>query len=160
MKITVACIGKLKEAYWREGVLEYQKRFKRYGELEILEFPDEKTKEHASEQEEELIRKKEGKPLCSYLDSQNAYVIALVIKGKRMDSDAFSRMLGNLFSEGYSHVVFLIGGSLGLSGELMRRADLMLSFSDFTFPHQMMRVILSEQLYRAMRILHHEPYHK
>lgn len=160
MKITIVSVGKLKETYWREALSEYRKRFSRYGELEILEFPDEKTPDHASVHEEELIRDREGTPILKYLDSQNAYVIALVINGKRLDSVAFAEKLGKLFSEGQNHVIFLIGGSLGLSGEVCARADFSLSFSDFTFPHQMMRVILSEQLYRAMRILHNEPYHK
>ncbi len=160
MRITVACIGKLKEVYWKEALSEYRKRFLRYGELEILEFPDEKTPENASAHEEDLIREKEGKPLLKYLETQSAYVIALVISGKRFDSVTFANKLGSLFSEGWSHVIFLIGGSLGLSNEVICCADLALSFSDFTFPHQMMRVILSEQLYRAMRILHNEPYHK
>ena len=160
MKITIAAIGALKEDYWKDALKEYRKRISRYGELELLEFPDEKTPAKESEAEEEKIRNKEGKALLKLLNDRDAYVIALVIKGERMDSLTFSRKIASLFSEGINRIIFLIGGSLGLSEEVISRSDLRLSFSDFTFPHQMMRVILAEQLYRAMRIMHHEPYHK
>ncbi len=160
MRITIAAIGRLKEAYWQDSVREYQKRMSRYAKFEIVEFPDEKAPEGISEKEAAEILFKEGERLLHFLEGNDGYVIALQIQGKRMDSESFAEFLRLQFLKGERHVIFLIGGSLGLSEEVLRRADLSLSFSDFTFPHQLMRVILCEQICRAMRIMRGEPYHK
>lgn len=160
MRFTILAIGKLKEKYFADAVREYEKRLSRYGKIEILEFPDEKTTEGASEAEERLVRDKEAEKVLKYLDDHAGYVIALAIAGERFDSVAFAERLAGLMNQGKSQIFFLIGGSTGLSETLLKRADLWLSFSDFTFPHQLMRVILLEQLYRAMRIIKKEPYHK
>ncbi len=159
MNIKMICVGKCKESFFREAVAEYAKRLSRYCKFQILEVADEKTPDQASEQEETLIRHKEAERILKAVRGDD-YVIALAILGKRMDSVGFSEYLGALMSAGRSNVVFVIGGSLGLSDDVLSRADWQLSFSDMTFPHQLMRVILAEQIYRAFRIMNHEPYHK
>ncbi|MGN0361993.1 MAG: 23S rRNA (pseudouridine(1915)-N(3))-methyltransferase RlmH [Bilifractor sp.] len=159
MKITIACVGKIKEKYLQEGIQEYSKRLNRYCNLQILEVPDEKTPEGASALEEAAIREKEGERLLRVLPA-NAYVIALAIEGDAPDSIQLSERISALTVRGISHIVFVIGGSLGLSGQVLQKADWKLSFSRMTFPHQLMRMILLEQIYRSFRILHHEPYHK
>ncbi len=159
MKITILAVGKIKESFYREAVMEFQKRLSRYVKLEILETPDEKTPEQALERENDRIREREGERLLKLM-REDAYVIALAIKGTMMDSPAFAEKIRVLGVNGASHVIFVIGGSLGLSEAVLRRADMQLSFSKMTFPHQMMRVILMEQIYRGYRIIHHEPYHK
>lgn len=159
MKITVMAVGKIKESFYREAVAEFQKRLSRYVKLEIIETADEKTPEDASELENSRIRKLEGERLLKNIRA-DAYVIALAIKGKMFDSVELSEKLRMLGVNGASHIVFVIGGSLGLSEEVLKRADMQLSFSKMTFPHQLMRVILLEQIYRSYRIMNHEPYHK
>lgn len=159
MKITILCVGKIKESFYREAVEEYAKRLSRYCKLEILETADEKTPEGASPLLEEQIRQREGERLLEKI-RPDAFVITLEIGGKRCSSEAFAAYLDRCFTGGKSHLVFVIGGSLGLSREVRERSDCALSFSDLTFPHQLMRVILCEQIYRAFRILHGEPYHK
>lgn len=159
MKITVLTVGKIKEVFYIEAVKEYAKRLGRYCKLELIEVSDEKTPDNASEHEEELIRKKEGDRLRKYI-KEEAYVIALAIEGKQMSSEMFSEKLHELGLHGESHIIFLIGGSIGLEKELLQEADFLLSFSKMTFPHQLMRVILLEQIYRGYRIMNHEPYHK
>lgn len=159
MKITLVTVGKLKERYWTDAVLEYSKRLSRYCRLEILQVADEKTPDHASEALEEQIKEKEGKRILSLLPD-DAYVIALAVEGTMMDSEKLSAMIGRLGVNGTSQIVFVIGGSLGLSGQVLERADFQLSFSKMTFPHQLMRIILLEQIYRSYRILNHQPYHK
>ncbi|MEE8885579.1 MAG: 23S rRNA (pseudouridine(1915)-N(3))-methyltransferase RlmH [Eubacteriales bacterium] len=159
MKITIACVGKVKEKYLRDGIAEYAKRIGRYCSLDWYEVADEKTPENASAAEEKLIKQKEGERLLRGIPDQ-AYAIALCIDGKMPDSVELSEKLGDLMVRGTSHIVFIIGGSLGLSDEVLRRADYRLSFSRMTFPHQLMRMILTEQIYRSFRILNHEPYHK
>ena len=159
MNITVLCVGKLKEAYYRDAVSEYAKRLSRYASFRIAEVDDEKTDEAASEKEAALVKAKEGERLLKQIP-EKAYVIALAIEGKAYDSVELAGRLGALMSAGRSDLVFVIGGSLGLSEKVLSRADEKWSFSRLTFPHQLMRVILSEQLYRAFRILHREPYHK
>lgn len=160
MTFTILTIGKSKERWWNEASAEYIKRLKRYANIELYEFADEKTPENASPSEEEQIRKKEGERVLKFLDHYKGYLIALAIEGKKMDSPGLSAYLDRLMTEGQSRIAFLIGGSLGLSEELLKRADALLSFSDMTFPHQMMKVILLEQLYRSRRISCGEPYHK
>ena len=160
MKITILCVGKIKEKYFRDAIPEYEKRLGRYCKLEIVEVADEKTPDGASEAEEQQIRRKEGERLLKYLEGKNCYVIALAIDGKMLDSVALSEKVSDLMVKGNSHIVLVIGGSLGIADEVLKRADEKISFSKMTFPHQLMRVILLEQLYRSYRIINHEPYHK
>lgn len=159
MKITILAVGKIKEAFYRDAIAEYVKRLGRYAKLEILETPDEKTPDDASETETKRILELEGERLLKHIRA-DAYVIALVIQGKMLDSVELSEKIRQLGVGGTSHIQFVIGGSLGLSEAVRKRADLQLSFSKMTFPHQLMRVILLEQVYRSFRILQHEPYHK
>ena len=159
MKITILAVGKIKESFYRDAVAEYKKRLGRYVRLEIMEFPDEKIPEHASRAEECRIKEKECARMAKYLQP-DAYVAALAIEGTAPDSLQLAEQIRLLGVNGVSHMIFIIGGSLGLSEEILRRADLRLSFSRMTFPHQLMRVILLEQLYRSCRIISNEPYHK
>ena len=159
MKITCVVVGKIKEKYFTDAIKEYSKRLSRYCKLEIVELADEKTPEGASEAEEVAIREKEGERILKAL-KDDAYVIALAIEGKMLDSVELSQKIDRLGVSGTSHIAFVIGGSLGLAPAVMKRADYALSFSRMTFPHQLMRVVLLEQLYRSYRILKNEPYHK
>lgn len=159
MRITLIAVGKIKEKFFGEAVKEYQKRLGRYCKLDIVEVPDEKTPDGAGEALENQIKEKEGQRILARV-REDSYVIALAIQGKMMDSEELAGKLGRLSVDGISQIVFVIGGSLGLSRQVLDRADLQLSFSRMTFPHQLMRVILLEQVYRAYRILNHQPYHK
>ena len=159
MKITIVCVGKIKEKYFTMAIDEYSKRLSRYCKLNIIEVPDEKTPDQASEAEELQIKKKEGERILSNIKDQ-AYVIALAIQGKMLDSVELAKKIESLGTYGDSQIVFVIGGSLGLSDEVLARANMKLSFSPMTFPHQLMRVVLLEQVYRAYRINCGEPYHK
>lgn len=159
MKITILTVGKLKEKFFTEAVAEYCKRLSKYCKLEILEVADEKTPEKASTAEEEQIKEREGARLLKQI-SEAAYVLALAIDGAQIDSISFSKKIENLGMTGKSHLIFLIGGSLGLADSVLLRADEKISFSKMTFPHQLMRVILLEQIYRGYRIMKGEPYHK
>lgn len=159
MRITILCVGKIKEKFMRDAITEYHKRLSRYTKIEVIEVSDEKTPDNASEKEEIQIREKEGERLLKHV-REDDYVIALAIDGKQYDSVEFSNKLKNYEVYGTSHVVFVIGGSLGLSNAVLKKAKEKISFSKMTFPHQLMRVILSEQIYRAYRIMKNEPYHK
>ena len=159
MKITVIGVGKVKERFFEEAIKEYQKRLGRYCRLEIIQVGDEKTPDGAGLAMEDQIREREGQRILSHI-KDGAFVIALAIEGKMLDSEELAKKIENLGVKGTSHVIFIIGGSLGLSAQVMARADYHLSFSKMTFPHQLMRVILLEQIYRSCRILNHEPYHK
>lgn len=159
MRITILCVGKIKEKFYRDAIAEYEKRLSRYCKFEIIEVADEKTPDHASDTEETMIKNKEADRMEKYL-KDSAYVIALAIDGKQLDSVQLAGKLESLGTSGTSHIIFVIGGSLGLSDRILNRADYKLSFSKMTFPHQLMRVILSEQIYRSYRIMNHEPYHK
>lgn len=159
MKITVLTVGKVKEKFYRQAIEEFEKRLSRYCKLEIIEVQDEKTPDRASEMEEMQIKEKEGQRLLKYI-KEDAWVCALAIEGKMLDSVELSQKMEQLGIGGTSHMIFVIGGSLGLTEEVLRRADFKLSFSKMTFPHQLMRVILLEQIYRAYRIMQGEPYHK
>lgn len=159
MKITVLAVGKIKEKYFTGAIEEYAKRLSRYCRLEILEVPDEKTPDGAGEMLELQIREKEGLRLLQKIPD-HAFVVALAIEGKALDSEELAARMERWNVDGISHVVFVIGGSLGLSPSVLERADYKLSFSRMTFPHQLMRVILLEQVYRSFRIRNHEPYHK
>lgn len=159
MKITVLAVGKVKEKFYRDALAEYAKRLGRYCKLSIVEVEDEKTEENVSESQIAAVTEKEGKRLLRYM-TPDAWCIALAIDGKKLDSVAFSEKIGKLGVSGKSHIIFVIGGSLGLCDEVLRTADEKISFSDMTFPHQLMRVILLEQIYRGYRIANNEPYHK
>lgn len=159
MKITIVCVGKIKEKFYRDALAEYTKRLSRYCSLSITEVADEKTKEQASDVECAIIKDREGERILKSI-REDGYVIALAIDGKNLDSVDLSKKIENLALTGKSNLYFVIGGSLGLSDEVMKRADYKLSFSRMTFPHQLMRVILLEQIYRSYRIINHEPYHK
>ena len=159
MKITLIAVGKIKERYFEDAIREYSKRLSRYCRLEIIQVADEKTPDGASEALEEQIKEKEGRRILDQI-REGAYVIALAVEGKQLDSLELAARMERLAVEGKSQLVFLIGGSLGLSKEVMRRADFALSFSAMTFPHQLMGVILLEQIYRSFRIRAGEPYHK
>ena len=159
MKITILCVGKVKEKFYRDAIGEYQKRLRRYCKLEIVEVTDEKTPDGASETVENQIKEKEGNRILSKIREED-YVIALAIDGKMQDSVELSKNIQQLGVRGKSSIVFVIGGSLGLSKAVLKRANEKLSFSKMTFPHQLMRVILLEQVYRSYRIMNGEPYHK
>ncbi len=159
MKITVICVGKVKEKFYRDAIGEYVKRLRRYCNLTIIEVEDEKTIENASVQVIEQIKDKEGQRILKHI-RDNDYVCTLEIKGKEYDSLELSKKIETLGVSGTSSICFVIGGSLGLSKEVCNRSDMALSFSKMTFPHQLMRVILLEQIYRSYRIMCHEPYHK
>lgn len=159
MKITIITVGKIKEKYLKDAIAEYSKRLSRYCKLEILEVADEKTPDGASEIVEENIREKEGERILKLI-KEDAYVITLEINGKMLTSEELADRIETLGIQGKSHLVFVIGGSIGLGREVLRRSDYALSFSKMTFPHQLMRVILLEQIYRSYRIINREPYHK
>ncbi|WP_195972759.1 23S rRNA (pseudouridine(1915)-N(3))-methyltransferase RlmH [Clostridium thermobutyricum] len=159
MNITLITVGKLKEKYLKQAIDEYSKRLSRYCKLEIIELNDEKTPDNASEKEEQLIKEKEGKQILSKI-KENAFVIAMDLGGKNLTSEEFSKFIEQNGVMGNSNIVFLIGGSLGLSDEVKKRANYKLCFSNMTFPHQLFRVMLLEQIYRGFRIMKNEPYHK
>ena len=159
MKITLVTVGKIKEKYLEQAIAEYSKRLARYCKLEILQVADEKTPEGASAAVEEQIKEKEGERILSQV-REGSFVIALAIGGKMMSSEERAQKMDRLAVEGTSQITFIIGGSLGLSRKVLERADFLLSFSKMTFPHQLMRVILLEQIYRSYRIITGQPYHK
>ena len=159
MKITVITVGKIKEKYLRDAIAEYAKRLSRYCKLEIIEVADEKTPDQASETVEEQIRDKEGERILKCI-RDDMYVITLEIGGKMLSSEELADKINMLGIRGQSSVAFVIGGSIGLGREVLKRSDYALSFSKMTFPHQLMRVILLEQVYRSYRIINGEPYHK
>ena len=159
MKITVITVGKIKEKYLRDAIAEYTKRLSRYCKLEIIEVADEKTPDQAGETVEEQIRDKEGERILKHI-RDDMYVITLEIGGKMVSSEELADKINMLGIRGQSSVAFVIGGSIGLGREVLKRSDYALSFSKMTFPHQLMRVILLEQVYRSYRIINGEPYHK
>ena len=159
MKITVITVGKIKEKYLEDAIAEYSKRLSRYCKLEIIQVADEKTPDRASEVVETQIKDKEGERILSHI-KDTAYVVALAIEGKMISSEELAELIDGLGVRGESHIQFVIGGSLGLSKKVLERADYKLSFSRMTFPHQLMRVILLEQIYRSYRIVNGEPYQK
>lgn len=159
MRITILTVGKIKEKYLRDAIAEYTKRLSKYCKLEMIEVADEKTPDTASQTVEEGIRNKEGQRILKYI-KDDMYVITLEIRGKMLTSEEMAEKIKNLGIQGKSSVAFVIGGSIGLGKEVLKRADFSLSFSKMTFPHQLMRVILLEQIYRSFRINSKEPYHK
>ena len=159
MKITLVTVGKIKERYFEDAIKEYSKRLGRYCRLDIIQVQDEKTPDGAGEAMERQIKDKEGQRILSNI-KDGAYVIALAIEGRMLSSEELASRLQKLGVDGISNIVFVIGGSLGLSKKVLERADYKLSFSRMTFPHQLMRVVLLEQIYRSYRIISGEPYHK
>ena len=159
MKITLITVGKIKEKYLKDAIADYSKRLSRYCILEIVEVGVEKTPDNASDTVEDAIRDKEGERILKYI-KEDAYVITLEIAGKMLTSEEMAEKIEKLGVQGTSHIIFIIGGSIGLGREILKRSDYALSFSKMTFPHQLMRVILLEQIYRSYRIMNHEPYHK
>ena len=159
MKITLITVGKIKEKYLKDAIAEYTKRLSKYCKLEIIEVPDEKTPDQASEVVEEGIRSKEGEKILRYI-KDDMYVITLEIAGRMLTSEELAEKIEKLSIQGKSSIAFVIGGSIGLGQEVLKRSDYALSFSKMTFPHQLMRVILLEQVYRSYRIINGEPYHK
>jgi 23S rRNA (pseudouridine1915-N3)-methyltransferase len=159
MNITVISVGKLKEKYLKEAIQEYSIRLTKYCKLDIIEVPDEKAPENMSAAEEGIVKFKEGQTILKNI-KDDTYVIALAIQGKQLSSEKFAELISGLGLRGKSNIAFVIGGSLGLSEEVLKRADYHLSFSAMTFPHQVMRMILLEQVYRGFRIIKGEPYHK
>ena len=159
MRINIVCVGKIKEKYLKLGIDEFKKRLSKYCKLEIIELEDEKAPENLSDKEMLMIKEKEGKKILSKI-KDNSYVIALAIDGKNLSSEELAETINKLGVRGISNITFVIGGSLGISDEVLSIADYKLSFSKMTFPHQLMRLILLEQVYRAYRINNGEPYHK
>ena len=157
--IKLLCVGRIKEKFMKEGLDEYLKRLSRYAKVEIVEVQDEKTVDGASDAENEAVKIKEGERLLSHI-KEDEHVCALAIDGKMYDSVGLAEHLDSLYLSGVSDITFVIGGSLGLSDAVLKRADEKLSFSKLTFPHQLMRLIFLEQLYRTFRIQRKEPYHK
>lgn len=159
MNIKIIGVGKLKEKYLVQAMQEYLKRLQAYAKVEIIELADEKAPENLSESQMTQIKDKEGQRILAKIKDQE-YVIALAIEGKNPSSEDFAEQIENLGIQGKSQIVFVIGGSLGLSSAVMQRSNAQISFGKMTFPHQLMRVMLTEQIYRAFRIIHHQPYHK
>lgn len=159
MKISIITVGKIKEKYLKDAIAEYSKRLGKYCKLEIIEVADEKTPDAASETVEDAIRAKEGERIMKYV-RDDAYVITLEIAGTQLTSEGLAGKIEQLGIQGKSHITFIIGGSIGLGKQVLARSDYALSFSKMTFSHQLMRVILLEQIYRSYRIISGEPYHK
>lgn len=159
MQITIVCVGKVKEQFYRDACAEYAKRLSRYCKFNIIEVADEMTPDNASDVQVQAILKKEGDRILAKIPD-GAHVFTLEIKGRRYSSEALAGRIKDITVAGKSHIVFVIGGSLGLHADVTAKADEHLSFSDMTFPHQLMRVILAEQIYRCFRINNNEPYHK
>lgn len=159
MKVTLITVGKIKEKYFRDAIEEYVKRLSKYCKLELIEVADEKIPDKLSPVEETAIKEKEADRILKYI-REDAFVYTLEILGEKADSVSFAKQIENIGINGKSHIQFVIGGSLGLHESVSKRADRKLSFSDMTFPHQLMRVLLLEQIYRAYRIIYREPYHK
>lgn len=159
MKVKLITVGKLKEKYLKEGVAEYVKRLGRFAKIEQIELVDEKTPDNASQTENQKILSKEAERILAKI-SDREYVIALAIEGEQFPSEKFSRLLSEVTLKGFSDITFVIGGSLGLSSEVKKRANLLMSFGLLTLPHQLMRLVLVEQIYRAFMIQQGSPYHK
>lgn len=159
MKVKLITVGKLKEKYLKDGISEYVKRLGRFTKFESIELPDEKTPDNASESENKLILEKEGRRILSKVGDRD-YVIALAIEGKQFPSEQFAKEIEQATLKGHSEITFIIGGSLGLSLEVKKRANQLMSFGLLTIPHQLMRLVLVEQIYRAFMIQQGSPYHK
>lgn len=159
MKITIISVGKLKEKYLKAGISEYSKRLKSYTKLDIIEVNDEPAAKNLSQKDIEQVKEIEGKKILNKIPDRTE-VIALDLKGKELTSEKFAKYINDTTIYGKSHIVYIIGGSNGLSSEVLERSDLRISFGKLTYPHQLMRLILIEQIYRSFKILNNEPYHK
>lgn len=159
MNINIIAVGKIKEKYIQEGIKEFSKRLSRYCNLKIIEVDDEKAPENLSDKEIEVVKQKEGLKILSKIP-QNSLIISLEIQGMEVSSEELSKKMEDTMISGINDITFIIGGSLGLSDEVRSKSDAKLSFSKMTFPHQLMRLILLEQIYRGWRIMKGEPYHK
>lgn len=159
MKIKIICVGKIKEKYLKDGIAEYQKRLSRFTQFEIIELADEKTPEKASQAENEKIMEKEANRILSKIGNRD-YVIALAIEGKQYASEEFSQFVTDITIQGFSDITFIIGGSLGLHSKIKQKAHALISFGRLTLPHQLMRLVLTEQIYRSFMIQEGSPYHK
>lgn len=159
MNITIVSVGKLKEKYLKMGIDEYVKRLSGYAKMDLVEVPDEKAPEQLSEAEMDIVKKKEGERILAKI-SPDAYVIALAINGKMKTSEQMAADIESLMTYGKSKIAFVIGGSLGLHEDVIKRADEQQSFGKMTLPHQLMKLVLVEQIYRSFRIMKGEPYHK
>ena len=159
MNIRIIAVGKIKEKYIQDGIKEFSKRLSRYCMLDIIEIDDQKAPENLSEKEMKIVKTKEGEKILTKIP-QNSFIISLEIEGKQISSEDLSKKIEDLMIAGINDIIFIIGGSLGLSQEAKNRANYRLSFSKMTFPHQLMRLILLEQIYRGFRIMKGEPYHK
>ena len=159
MKVKIIAVGKLKEKYLKDGIAEYRKRMSRFTKFEMIELPDEQTPDKASEAQNQQIMEKEGDRILAKL-SERDYVIILAIEGEMLSSEAFSQVISDATVRVYSSIAFVIGGSLGLADKVKQKANLKLSFGKMTLPHQLMRLVLSEQIYRAFMIQQGSPYHK
>ncbi len=159
MNIAIVSVGKLKEKYLKMGIEEYSKRLGSYAKIDLIEVPDEKAPENLSDADMEIVKKKEGERILAKIGS-DTYVIALAIEGKMKSSEQLADDIQSLMTYGRSKIAFVIGGSLGLHEDVMKRSDEKLSFSKMTLPHQLMKLVLVEQIYRAFRIIKNEPYHK
>lgn len=159
MKITIIGPGKLKEKYLKDGISEFSKRLTPYTKLEIIEVKDEKCPENLSHADMEIVKKKEAESILSKVDD-SSYIVTLELEGKQLTSEELSKKIESITINGYSHITFIIGGSLGLHQSVRERSHFKLCFSKMTFPHQLMKLILIEQIYRSFRIMRNEPYHK
>lgn len=159
MNINIIAVGKIKEKYIQEGIKEFSKRLSRYCKLNIIEIEDEKAPETLSEKDMLIVKAKEGEKILNKIP-QSSFVIALVIDGKQLSSEGLAEKFEDIMVNGNNDITFVIGGSLGLDSEVVKRSNFKVSFSKMTFPHQLMRLILLEQIYRAWRIIKNEPYHK
>lgn len=159
MNIKIVCVGKLKEKYFKDGIAEYMKRMERYAKMKIVQVPDEKAPEKLSPAEMEQVKQVEGERILSKIKDKE-YVYVTAIKGKERTSEEFAKEIQDLATYGHSDITFVIGGSLGTSQAVNKRADDLISFGKFTMPHQLMRLVLSEQIYRAFMINNGSPYHK
>lgn len=159
MNIKIVCVGKLKEKYFKDGIAEYQKRLSRFAKVKLVQVADEKAPEKYSAAEQERVKEIEGKRILNKIKDKD-YVFVTAIKGKQRTSEEFARKMQDLATYGHSDIAFVIGGSLGTSAAVNKRADDLLSFGKFTMPHQLMRVVLIEQIYRSFMINSGSPYHK
>lgn len=159
MNIKLIVVGRVREKYIKDGIDEFKKRLSSYCNLKIIEVPDESAPENLSKREEEIVKNKEGEKILKHI-SKNSYLIPLVIEGRQLTSEGLANKIESLGIDGNPDITFIIGGSLGISDEIIKMANFKLSFSKMTFPHQLMRLILLEQVYRSFRIIRNEPYHK
>jgi 23S rRNA (pseudouridine1915-N3)-methyltransferase len=159
MNIKIITVGKLKEAYLKDGIAEYAKRLQRFGKIQLIEVADEKTPDKASDAQNQQIMAKEAQRIQEKIGERD-YVVVLAIEGKQFPSETFAEKLNDVAVQGYSDITFIIGGSLGLAPEIKQRAQLKMSFGQLTLPHQLMRLVLIEQIYRAFMIQQGSPYHK